>query len=365
MGPIVRAHDFVPQINKPYNVSEKDFAKGFYLIMSGMFKKLIISDYLTLNFVNYIFDDPSRYTGLENLFAIYAYAAVIYCDFSGYSDVAIGIAKWLGFHIPPNFLSPYQSKNIAEFWRRWHISLSSWLRDYLYIPMGGNRTASFATYFLSVIFFAGVYFSGFFLFHFSEFQSYILCTSLILLFILPSIFKGRSVTLTTNLNLMVTMLLGGFWHGASWTFILWGSMHGIALVIHKLWRAVTGNIFAKINNRYWYNAIAVIITFHFVCFSWVFFKAHDFATALAMLNQIWNDFGLNVWNAFFENYKNVLYMIMLAGLLHVIPDRTADLFLNRFPKIPVLLYIIVFFGFLLLYGTFKSAEQVLPIYLQF
>ena len=154
MGPILRASDFVPQINKPYYVSEEDFAKGFYLIMSGMFKKLIISDYLTLNFVNYIFDDPSKYTGLENLFAVYAYAAVIYCDFSGYSDVAIGIAKWLGFQISPNFLSPYQSKNISEFWRRWHISLSSWLRDYVYIPLGGNRKTSFATWFFSIFFFS-------------------------------------------------------------------------------------------------------------------------------------------------------------------------------------------------------------------
>lgn len=118
MGPIVRAHDFVPQINKPFAITESDFAKGFYLIVSGLFKKLIISDYITLNFVNYIFDDPSRYTGLENLFAVYGYAVIIYCDFSGYSDVAIGIAKWLGFTIPANFKSPYQSKNITEFWRR-------------------------------------------------------------------------------------------------------------------------------------------------------------------------------------------------------------------------------------------------------
>ncbi|MEO8403465.1 MAG: MBOAT family O-acyltransferase, partial [Chitinophagaceae bacterium] len=145
MGPIVRAHDFVPQINKPYVITDTDFAKGFYLIISGLFKKLVISDYITVNFVKYIFDDPGRYTGLENLFAIYAFAVVIYCDFSGYSDVTIGIAKWLGFNIPVNFLSPYQSKSITEFWRRWHISLSSWLRDYLYIPLGGNRSSSIGT----------------------------------------------------------------------------------------------------------------------------------------------------------------------------------------------------------------------------
>jgi D-alanyl-lipoteichoic acid acyltransferase DltB (MBOAT superfamily) len=136
MGPIVRANDFVPQINSPYQITNEDFMKGFYLIITGLFKKLIISDYITLNFVDYVFDDPSMHTGLENLVAVYGYAMVIYCDFSGYSDIAIGIARWLGFKIPTNFLSPYQSSSITEFWRRWHISLSSWLRDYLYIPLG-------------------------------------------------------------------------------------------------------------------------------------------------------------------------------------------------------------------------------------
>ena len=139
MGPIVRAADFLPQLNKPYFVSKKDFATGFYLIFSGLFKKIVISDFINVNFVGYIFDDPSKHTGLECLLGVYGYALVIYCDFSGYSDMAIGIARWCGFKIPPNFTSPYQSKSITEFWRRWHISLSSWLRDYLYIPLGGNR----------------------------------------------------------------------------------------------------------------------------------------------------------------------------------------------------------------------------------
>lgn len=169
MGPIVRAKDFIPQLHKPYELTEADFAKGFYLIVSGLFKKLIISDYLTLNLVNYVFDDPARHTGLECLIAALAYAIVIYCDFSGYSDVAIGIARWMGIKIPANFLSPYQSKSITEFWRRWHISLSSWLRDYLYIfSLGGNRNGKLLTY----------------------------------------------------VNLIITMLLGGLWHGASWTFVL-------------------------------------------------------------------------------------------------------------------------------------------------
>ncbi len=365
MGPIVRAHDFVPQINKPYIITENDFAKGFYLILSGLFKKLIISDYITLNFVNYIFDDPSRYTGLENLFAVYGYAVVIYCDFSGYSDVAIGIAKWLGFSIPTNFLSPYQSKNITEFWRRWHISLSSWLRDYLYIPLGGNKQGSFGTWFFSILFFGGVFFACFKGFHLPWFSAFGITAGILLLFLLPAIITREKKGISTNLNLLTTMLLGGLWHGASWNFIIWGSLHGISLAIHKVWMLLTGKAFGKFNNSRLYNAVAVLITFHFVCFGWVFFKAATLEDASNMLFQITHDFSFSVWGAFFDNYKPVLIMIALAFVLHAIPDNYADKLIGRFKKIPMPVYIALFFVFVIIYGYFKSAEPVMPIYLQF
>lgn len=365
MGPIVRAHDFVPQINKPYNITETDFAKGFYLILSGLFKKLIISDYITLNFVNYIFDDPSRYTGLENLFAVYGYAVVIYCDFSGYSDVAIGIAKWLGFSIPTNFKSPYQSKNITEFWRRWHISLSSWLRDYLYIPLGGNKKGSFATWLFSAIFFTGVFFAAYRGFHLSLPVSLGITLGVLMLFVLPSIIKKDKAGITTNLNLLTTMLLGGFWHGASWNFLIWGAMHGISLAIHKIWMLLTGRAFEKVSNKWLYKALAVLVTFHFVCFCWVFFKAATLEDASNMLHQITHDFTFSVWNAFFDNYWPVLAMIALAFILHAIPDDYADRLIGRFRLIPMPVYIALFFVFVIIYGYFKSSEPVMPIYLQF
>jgi alginate O-acetyltransferase complex protein AlgI len=365
MGPIVRAHDFVPQINKPYAISENDFAKGFYLILSGLFKKLIISDFITLNFVNYIFDDPSRYTGIENLFAVYGYAAVIYCDFSGYSDVAIGIAKWLGFTIPPNFQSPYQSKNISEFWRRWHISLSSWLRDYLYIPLGGNKKGSFATWLFSGLFFAGIFLAGFYALSLSLITALAITIGILLLFILPAILKKEKGGISTSLNLLVTMLLGGFWHGASWNFIIWGAMHGIGLAIHKIWMMLTGKRLAKVSHRRWYNALAIFITFHFVCLGWIFFKAASFEDASHMIHQITHDFSFSVWGAFFANYKSVLGMILLAALLHSIPDDYADKVISRFQKIPLPVYLTAFFIFVIIYGFFKSAEPVMPIYLQF
>jgi len=365
MGPIVRAHDFVPQINKEYSINEKDFAKGFYLIISGLFKKLVISDFITLNFVNYIFDDPSRYTGLENLFAVYAYAAVIYCDFSGYSDVAIGIAKWLGFTIPANFKSPYQSKNITEFWRRWHISLSSWLRDYLYIPLGGNRKSTLATLLFSALFFSGALLAIFSLLNINFFFAIALSSGAILLFVLPSVIKKKEGNVLASLNLLVTMLLGGFWHGASWNFIVWGAIHGAGLAVHKIWEGLTGRSILKINNKRWYNAIAIFITFHFVCFAWVFFKAASFTDANNMIHQITHDFSFSVWPAFFNNYKPVLAMIGLAAILHAIPDSYANKVIDRFQKVPLVAYITIFFVFVLVYGFFKSAEPVMPIYLQF
>ncbi|MDY3318649.1 MBOAT family protein [Riemerella anatipestifer] len=365
MGPIVRAHDFVPQINEPYVISEKDFAKGFYLIISGLIKKLIISDFITLNFVDYVFDNPALHTGLENLFAVYGYAMVIYCDFSGYSDIAIGIALWLGFKIPPNFLSPYQSKNITEFWRRWHMSLSSWLKDYLYIPLGGNRKFSVASFLFVSLFLVGVFLMGVNLFHLSYAYSGGLSAAMLLIFLLPALITRDSKGIAANFNLLTTMLLGGFWHGASWNFIIWGAIHGVGLGIHKIWMLLTGKALKKVNNTFIYKVIMGLVTFHFVCFGWVFFKVEDFEIAKAMLSQIFYNFDVSVFMPFYENYQEVLWMIGFAMLIHLIPDGLVDKLLDKPKTIPLVFYIMVFFCFLLLYGFFKSSEQVMPIYLQF
>ena len=365
MGPIVRAHDFVPQLDKPYYINEKEFAKGFYLIISGLIKKLVISDYITLNLVDYIFDNPSLHTGLENLIALYGYAMVIYCDFSGYSDVAIGMALWLGFKIPPNFLSPYQSANITEFWRRWHISLSSWLKDYLYIPLGGNRNATFGSYLFVILFLIGRFMMLNHLFSLSYLYSGLITFGLLMIFVLPPLLKGNNKGIAANFNLLTTMLLGGFWHGASWNFIIWGALHGIALGIHKIWMMMTGKAFARFNNSKLYNFIMIVLTFHFACFCWIFFKAEDFDIALAMIRQIAFNFDFSVWMPFYENYKYVVWMIAFAMLIHFIPDDFIDKLVEKRNKFSLGLYILIFFAFLILYGFFKSSEQVMPIYLQF
>jgi D-alanyl-lipoteichoic acid acyltransferase DltB (MBOAT superfamily) len=311
MGPIVRAKDFIPQLKKDYFVSDSDFSRGFYLIVTGLIKKLIISDYISVNLVNYVFDGPNLHNGFECLVALYGYAIVIYCDFSGYSDLAIGISKWMGITIPPNFMSPYQSKSVSEFWRRWHISLSSWLRDYLYISLGGNRKGKFRT----------------------------------------------------NLNLFLTMLIGGFWHGASWNFIIWGAMHGIGLAINKLWSSLFGKI--KIVPKFITNFIFGIITFHFVCFCWIFFKASNLDTAMQFIHQIVYQFTFDGAYEYFENYKYVIIMITIGYLIHLIPDSFSDLVIEKQKRFPLVYYVVIMMGFIALYSFFKSAEPVMPIYLQF
>ena len=365
MGPIVRAHDFVPQINEPYVISERDFAKGFFLIISGLIKKLVISDYITLNMVDYMFDNPALHTGVENLMAVYGYAMVIYCDFSGYSEIAIGIALWLGFKIPPNFMSPYQSLNITEFWRRWHISLSTWLKDYLYIPLGGNRNFSVASFIFVGGFLVGSFIMGVELFHLSNLWAAVVSAVLLLIFIIPAVITRKTSGIAANFNLLTTMLLGGFWHGASWNFIIWGAIHGVGLGIHKIWMLLTDKSLSSLNQSRIYKIISGILTFHFVCFAWIFFKAEDLEIAKTMIYQIFNNFDISVFGPFYDNYKGVVWMILVAMVLHLIPDNLADKVIARTKTIPMVVYILVFFLFLILYGYFKSAEQVMPIYLQF
>ena len=365
MGPIVRAHDFVPQINEPYVISERDFAKGFFLIISGLIKKLVISDYITLNMVDYMFDNPALHTGVENLMAVYGYAMVIYCDFSGYSEIAIGIALWLGFKIPPNFMSPYQSLNITEFWRRWHISLSTWLKDYLYIPLGGNRNFSIASFIFVGGFLVGSFIMGVELFHLSNLWAAVVSAVLLLIFIIPAVITRKTSGIAANFNLLTTMLLGGFWHGASWNFIIWGAIHGVGLGIHKIWMLLTDKSLSSLNQSRIYKIISGILTFHFVCFAWIFFKAEDLEIAKTMIYQIFNNFDISVFGPFYDNYKGVVWMILAAMVLHLVPDNLADKVIARTKTIPMVVYILVFFLFLILYGYFKSAEQVMPIYLQF
>lgn len=237
-GPIVRAKVFLPQLDHIGRVDRIDAGRGAVLILTGLFKKIVIANYLSAHIVDPVFSQPEAYGRLDNLFAVYGYAIQIYCDFSAYSDIAIGIALLMGFHFPLNFNAPYFAGSIQDFWRRWHISLSTWLRDYLYIPLGGSRHGSFLTY----------------------------------------------------RNLFLTFLLGGLWHGAAWTFVAWGALHGAYLMVERMGRKLIN----PSPSLFW-RGVRLVAVFHLVCLSWVFFRAETFEDAWYMLRQIAMDATPSEW----------------------------------------------------------------------
>lgn len=312
-GPIVRAHDFIPQLYKPTFVSKEMFGRALFLISCGLFKKAVISDYISVNFIDRIFDNPTLYSGFENLMGVYAYALQIYCDFSGYSDMAIGIALLLGFEFCLNFDSPYQSKNITEFWRKWHMSLSSWLRDYLYISLGGNRGGKLRTY----------------------------------------------------MNLFITMLLGGLWHGASFNFIFWGALHGAGLAAHKYYLEIKNKISKTFIQFFDYPWISTIITFHFVCFCWIFFRAPNFDIAKQLLNQIFNQFNAGIAYTFVTSYHKIVLVILLGYALHFVPKKYETLSLNWFTQSSTKVKLAIMLLVIVIFIQVKSAEIQPFIYFQF
>ena len=313
-GPIVRAKDFIPQIRRPLHVSREMFGTGVFLILTGLFKKAIVSDYISLNFVDRIFDEPLLYSGFECLMGIYGYALQIYCDFSGYSDMAIGIALFMGFRFPKNFDAPYKSATITEFWRRWHISLSTWLRDYLYISLGGNR-------------------------------------------------KGR---LRTYLNLLLTMLLGGLWHGAAVRFILWGGLHGAALALHKLWlAAVPGAKPTGAQMNRWSRAAGIFLTFNLVCFGWLLFRAESMQTVELMLHQIVHNFNAPMIPQVLTGYAGVFALVAAGYLLHMLPGR-ADAAAQRIVTCaPLVLQVLMAAAMIWFVMQIKSSDIQPFIYFQF
>ena len=309
-GPIVRASEFVPQLYAPFRLSKREWGHALFLIVGGLIKKIIISDFISVNFVDRVFVTPLLYSGLENLLAIYGYGLQIYCDFSGYTDIAIGIALMLGYRLPVNFNSPYKAYNITDFWRRWHISLSRWLKDYLYISMGGNRKGRFRTY----------------------------------------------------VNLMITMLLGGLWHGAAWRFVIWGGLHGLGLVVNKLWTKIFPS---RRNPGRIKRFISVFITFNFVSFCWIFFRAVNMEHVLLMLKQIFTSFSPGNLFAVFTAYGQVLIIIVCGYILHFLPVTVKESYRGLFIRLPLIVKIIlVYLVALVLYNV--QATDIQPfIYFRF
>ncbi len=307
-GPIVRPRDLLPQLEAPPRLTREEGAEALFLIALGLLKKMAISDQLSLQLVDRVFERPGNYSALEVLAAVYGYAVQIYCDFSGYTDIAIGSALLLGVRFPKNFASPYKGTNLADFWHRWHISLSTWLRDYLYIPLGGNRGSELKTY----------------------------------------------------RNLMLTMVLGGLWHGASWSFVFWGFLHGIGLAATRVYqrsrpRPREGNEPSALG-----RVAGVFFTFHYVCLAWIFFRAGSFKQALAVLRQ------LGTFTTFHPNLGPYVAGVLGIGLLsHFVPDRSYDRIKGAFTALPAPAQGLVLFGVAVALHEVASTAAVPFVYFQF
>ncbi len=416
-GPIVRADKFVPQLHKPFFLPRRAFGIAVFWILNGLAKKVILSDYLATNFVDRVFDTPFLYTGLENLIALFAYSLQVYADFSGYTDIAIGVALLMGFRLPQNFNSPYKALSPTEFWRRWHISLSSWWRDYLYIPLGGNRNATVGTYFwmgflsLVAILLSGSVWVG-------------IALGLFFLYIaIYAYYKPDSRKfITTNMNAMATQIVGGWWHGASWNFIIWGGLNGFGQVFNKIWVkrtayfrasaslllfAVSGiiykhsgtpicaitmvwfgvlflgiysvivfRLFSQKTFKWLYTAWNVTLTFIFITFTRLFFRAGSnldpaeanevaWNTAKNMINQMGTAWKWDSLGTIAMEHLNIILVFIAGMVIHWLPKKFKTWYRINFALLPLPGMIAASAFIIFIMYQFMSADSCPFIYFQF
>lgn len=387
-GPIVRASEFIPQLYKKFFLSRRQFGIAVFWILNGLIKKIVLSDYIAVNFIDRVFDNPLLFTGFENFAALFGYSLQVYADFSGYTDIAIGLAMLMGFYLPTNFKSPYKAQNASNFWKRWHISLSKWLQTYLYIPLGGNRTSSFGTYFwIILISLIALILSG------SLWATAIILGIAAVVIYSARRYPDRRKKITSNLNRFITMLLGGIWHGASWNFMIWGGLNGIGMLIYLYWRDITWErrimiltatlallltcvlaTHAPVFNmlfvwlsvvavgsvvRFAYHKIggkrpfahvastwAIAQTFVFITFTRLFFRsgsnldpatANETAwnTAKNMVNQIGSAWNIDVIPNIIAEYKSVFLLIVIGMIVHWLPERFKRHYRLAFASLPI------------------------------
>ncbi len=417
-GPIVKASDFIPQLYRRYNLSRMQFGIAIFWILNGLVKKIVLSDYLAVNFIDRVFANPQFFSGFENLMAIFVYSLQVYADFSGYTDIAIGLSQLMGFHLPLNFNSPYKAENCSNFWKRWHISLSRWLQTYLYIPLGGNRNVTGATYFwISIITLAALILSG----------SLWIALLVVIIFLMvvwtaythPE--KRRHIY--ANMNAMITMLLGGLWHGASCNFMIWGGLNGVGMIVYKFWRDIsplrravaTTSVFVLVWAlslyltgarglmnvlyiaalfiavsawvRYLFgqllgmktpllgHAWSILVTFTFITFTRLFFRsgsnldpavANETAWRIAkeMIDAIGTRWDVNVVDVCVA-YRNVFLLFLFGMVIHWLPTdwkRRYRIVFARLP-LPVISLIVILVVFVTY--QFITAEMQPFIYFQF
>lgn len=311
-GPVVRAKDMLPQIKEAPAATPAMVSEGLFLIMTGLVKKVVIADYISGNFVDRIFDNPMLYSGFENLMGCIGFTIQLYCDFSGYSDMAIGLALLLGYRFKDNFAAPFKAQNPTEFWHRWHISLSTWLRDYVYIPLGGNR-------------------------------------------------RGRA---RAYVNQIMTMVVGGLWHGASWMYLLWGAYHGVLLVLHK-WLRGYRFVPEALEGTAIVRALNIGITFVLVVAGFTVFRSPDVATAGQIAKQIFTSFHLSVAPQFVSGYMLIIAAMAVGYLSHMAPRRWSADASGSFAAMPLLWQSVLLVAVLFLVVQTRSSELVPFIYLSY
>lgn len=327
-GPVVRAKDMLPQIKGNPVVTRGMTSEGIYLIILGLIKKVVIADFISGNFVDRVFDNPALYSGFENLMATFGFTIQLYCDFSGYSDMAIGIALLMGYRFLENFNAPFKAQNPTEFWHRWHISLSTWLRDYVYIPLGGNRCSRPRMYF----------------------------------------------------NQFATMVIGGLWHGASWMYVIWGAIHGGMLVIHKMIRRAfplqvsesvvteTGEVVvvsARGSSSPWIKGFNMLLTFFLVAVTFMFFRAPSLEDVGMMWRQIIFDFHLSVAPQFVEGYLTIVLLMVAGYVIHISPSWITSQPRRLFESSPAIVQAIILAVVILVVIQVRQSDIVPFIYLQY
>lgn len=416
-GPIIRADKFIPQLHRKFFLSHHAFGIAVFWILNGLAKKIILSDFLATQFVDKVFETPLLFTGFENLLALFAYSLQVYADFSGYTDIATGVALLMGFHLPQNFNSPYKADKPSEFWHRWHMSLSRWLRDYVYIPLGGNRGAGFGTFFWTAIISAiAIMLSG------SVWVALAL-GNLYLILGLSAFFKKDSrKTIAKHMNAMITQLIGGLWHGASWNFIIWGGLNGLGMIANTQWskqkievRAIlmffiaaiaaiackwhytplwgivavwSGLIFAGIYAKLLYGlffqkalprlrfAWNVVLTFIFITSTRLFFRAGSnldpaeanqvaWETARNMIHQIGSPWDLSLLPQMAYSHLSIILVFALGMLIHWLPDRFKRFYRIVFCKLPLWAIIVCAVISCVIIYQFSSADSPPFIYFQF
>lgn len=426
-GPIVRADKFVPQLERPYHVSRRQFGIAIFWILNGLMKKIILSDYLAVNFVDLVFEDPTFFTPFANLSALFIYSLQVYADFSGYTDIAIGVAMLMGFTLPKNFNSPYKATNAAGFWKRWHISLSNWLKDYLYIPLGGNRNGTIGSYLILGGMLVAVALMAQTTWVTLTVTSVI--GALVALWILR---PAHRKTMSTNINNFDTMLLGGMWHGASFNFITWGALNGGGILIYKWWKpqgawvrvvstqaffllmlladiiwpcpalnvgAVwTGVICVGTAVRYLVETLLtrdggshrralalhealvkawnIFLTFVFITFTRLFFRAGSnlppaeanalaWNTAKKMVHSIGSHWNIDTIGDVVNHYKGVFIVFVIGMIIHWLPERWKRTYRILFSRLPLWAMAVVVVVAVMFIYQFITAELQPFIYFQF